>query len=371
MRNRPTYIIAEAGVNHNGSLEIAMQLVDVAADAGADAVKFQTFKAGKLVSQCARKANYQIENTGEAESQLEMVRKLELGEVEHRQLVDKCKSRHIDFLSTPFDEESLRFLVEEIGLSRIKVPSGEITNAPFLLEIARTGKQVILSTGMSTLGEVEQALAVLAYGFLTPSGNPAEIDLMKAYQSQAGRRILTERVTVLHCTTEYPTDLADVNLQAMESLSAAFQLPVGYSDHTEGIVVPLAAAARGAVILEKHFTLDRTMPGPDHRASLEPDELLQMVQSVRAVEKALGSSTKAPTAGEIDNRMVARRSIVATCDIACGEAFTVANLCLKRPGNGISPFRYWDLLGKRAQRDYSADEVLTEDLVGRGEDGLP
>lgn len=357
MNNR-VYIIAEAGVNHNGSLERAIQLVDVAADAGADAVKFQTFKADKLVSRTAPKAEYQFKNTGTSESQHEMIRELELDEAAHAALVLHCKSKCIEFLSTPFDLESLETLVWKFDLSMVKISSGDITNAPLLLETARTGKPVILSTGMSTLGEIETALGILAFGYIESKEPPSLPAFEQVYGSAKGRNMLQDKVTLLHCTTEYPAPFAEVNLRAMPMLRQAFDLPVGYSDHTTGIAIPVAAVALGAVIIEKHFTLDRNLPGPDHKASLEPDELKQMVRSIREVELALGSSVKQPAASELKNRSVARKSLVTAKDIRKGESFTQDNLAIKRPGDGISPVHYWEWLGKIADRDYQQDDEV-------------
>lgn len=352
------YIIAEAGINHNGSLNEAIQLVDVAAEAGADAVKFQTFNADKLVSRTAPKAEYQIRNTGDSESQHEMIRKLELDEAAHAALVFHCKSRGIEFLSTPFDLKSLEMLVWKFNLSRVKISSGDITNAPLLLETARTGKPVILSTGMSTLGEIEMALEVLAFGYTEPNTPPSLQAFEQAYSSANGHKALQESVTLLHCTTEYPAPFADVNLRAMTTLQQAFNLAVGYSDHTPGIAIPVAAASLGASIIEKHFTLDRNLPGPDHKASLEPEELKQMVQFIREVELALGSSVKQPATSELKNRPIARKSLVAGRDIRKGEPFTQDNLSVKRPGNGVSPSLYWEWLGKIADRDYQQGDQV-------------
>jgi len=356
--NKPAYIIAEAGVNHNGSLEQAFLLVDAAAEAGADAVKFQTFKADKLVSRAAAKAEYQIGTTGKNESQHEMIRKLELDEAAHMRLLQHCRSKGIEFLSTPFDLESLDMLVSRFDLSRIKLASGEITNGPFLLAAARTGKPTILSTGMSNLGDVEMALAVLAFGYTCPEAIPSLAAFEAAYCSDDGRSALSDKVTLLHCTTEYPAPLAAVNLRVMETLRQAFRLPVGYSDHTSGIAIAIAAAALGATVIEKHFTLDRNLPGPDHQASLEPEELKQMVRSIREVETALGSSVKQPAPCERGNRSVARKSLVAARPIGKGEHFSIGNLTVKRPGDGISPMYYWDWLGKPADRDYQADDKV-------------
>jgi len=357
--NSSVYIIAEAGVNHNGSLEQAIRLIDVAAKAGANAVKFQTFKADKLVCRAAPKAEYQIENTGASESQHEMIRKLELDESAHATLIRHCNEKGIEFLSTPFDLESLEMLARKFDLSRIKLPSGDITNAPLLLEAARTGKPVILSTGMSTLGEIEVALGILAFGYSVKKEDiPSLVAFEKVYGSTMGRKALKNKVTLLHCTTEYPAPFADVNLRAMVTLQRAFGMPVGYSDHTPGIAIPVAAVALGAIIIEKHFTLDRNLPGPDHKASLEPDELNQMVNSIREVELALGSSIKQPAPSEIGNRTVARKSLVASRNIRKGEPYTQDNLAAKRPGDGISPIHYWEWLGKIAEIDYKQDDKV-------------
>jgi N-acetylneuraminate synthase len=351
------FIIAEAGVNHNGSLDIAMQLVDAAVAAGADAVKFQTFKADKLVTRSALKAAYQIITTGEQESQLAMLQKLELKYEFHFQLRDYCASRHIGFLSTAFDFESLDFLVDQVGVEQLKIPSGEITNGPFLLAHALTGKPCIVSTGMATLGEIETALGVLAFGYLQGE-NPSLCAFQQAYSSESGRKILRDKVTLLHCTSEYPTPMAHVNLRSMDVLQQAFGLPVGYSDHTEGLVVPIAAAARGACLIEKHFTLNKLQPGPDHLVSLEPDELKQMVTAIRAVELALGEASKIPQPIELQNRDVARKSLVAGKSIAVGDNFSDENLTIKRPGTGLSPMNYWLMLGRSSHRSYQPDELL-------------
>lgn len=358
MKDNKVLIIAEAGVNHNGSLDMALKLIDVAADAGADAVKFQTFKADKVVSRFAPKAEYQTRNTGVVDSQLEMVKKLELNEEQHMVLVEHCRKRGIEFMSTPFDLDSVNFLANVIKVSRLKIPSGEITNGLILLKFAQTGKPLILSTGMSTLDEVELALGVLAFGFINSGEKPSMGAFKEAYSSNEGQAFLKEKVSLLHCTTEYPAPFDEVNLKAMDTLRDKFSLPAGYSDHTIGIAVPIAAVARGAVIIEKHFTLDRNLPGPDHKASLEPEELQQMVSSIRQIELALGTGIKQPTASELKNMAVARKSLVAAKDIKLGEAFTEANLGVKRPGTGISPLEYWDLLGKNANKEYKTDEVI-------------
>ncbi len=354
------YIIAEAGVNHNGSPELAKKLIEAAAKAGADAVKFQTFRAEKLASTAAQKAAYQQKTTDAGESQAEMLRKLELPLAAYPALISLCEEKGIDFLSTPFEAESLKFLTEECRLSRIKIPSGEVTNGPFLLEIARTGLPVILSTGMSTLGEVETALAVLAFGYLYEGAPRDEEDFSRAYGKAQESGLLRDKVSLLHCTTEYPAPFDEVNLAAMDTMKKAFGLPVGYSDHTAGISIPLAAAARGATIIEKHFTLDKTLPGPDHKASLSPDELTAMVKGIRQIDKAIGNGRKAPTEMERGNLAVVRKSIVAKAAIQAGAVFSEDNLTIKRPATGMSPMRYWELLGKRAVRDYEADELIQE-----------
>lgn len=351
-------IIAEAGVNHNGSRELALRLVDAAADAGADVVKFQAFRAEALAATFAHKAEYQAKTTGVGESQLEMLRSLELGEADFREIRQHCRRRGIRFLATPFDEQSLDELVNKHEVEAIKLGSGDVTNAPLLLRAARSRRRVILSTGMSTLAEVEEALGVLAYGY-APAQEPPSLDAFrKAFRSAAGQEALRRNVTLLHCTTEYPAAYEDVNLRAMDTLRATFGLPVGLSDHTPGIHVAVAAVARGAVMIEKHLTLDRNLPGPDHRASLEPDEFRQLVTAIRQVEAALGSDTKAPAPGELANVPVARRSLVAARDIRKGETFTAENLAVKRPGSGTSPMRYWEWLGRVAERDYKKDQPL-------------
>lgn len=354
------YIIAEAGVNHNGSVDMALQLVDAASDAGADAVKFQTFKTDLLVSKAAPKADYQVKAMGELETQYEMLKKLELDEVSHRTLIEYCRRKGIEFLSTPFDSESVDLLTGVFNLPRLKISSGEITNAPLLLKVASTGKPVILSTGMSSLGEIESALGVLAFGYTQSEKDPAIEGFVEAYGSWKGQNALRDNVVLLHCTSEYPAPYSDVNLRAMDTLHAAFGLPVGFSDHTPGIAVPIAAAARGAVVIEKHFTLDRNLPGPDHKASLEPCELIEMVKSIRQVEESLGYSVKSPALSEKKNISVARKYLVAAREIKPGEIFTAENITVKRGGRGISPLYYWDMLGKRAVRKYAEDEVITD-----------
>lgn len=353
-----TYIIAEAGVNHNGSVDLAMALVKAARQAGADAVKFQTFTASLVATQSASKAPYQVDPDRQMESQAEMLRLLELNEDAHRALVRHCQELGIQFLSTPFDLAALDLLTTRLDVSELKLASGEITNSELLLRAAQSKKPIILSTGMSTLGEIEAALAVLAFGYLSLSERPGQTAFHAAFCSNAGQQELRERVTLLHCTTEYPAPFAAVNLRAMTSLALAFGLRVGISDHTPGIAVPLAAVAMGATMVEKHFTLDRHLPGPDHKASLEPDELAKMIEGIRQVEQALGSPLKRPAHCELNNRQIARRSLVATRPIGRGEMFSEQNLGAKRPGGGMSPMLYWDLIGSQARREYQADELI-------------
>ncbi|WP_419875557.1 N-acetylneuraminate synthase [Candidatus Pristimantibacillus sp. PTI5] len=353
-----TFIIAEAGVNHNGSLEMAVQLIDAAVEAGTDAVKFQTFKADNLVTRNAAKAEYQNKTTDSNETQYEMIKKLELDEEAHQYLINYCKNKGIEFLSTPFDHDSVDLLVQTFNLSQIKVSSGDLTNAPLLLQIAQTGKPIIISTGMSNLSEIEQALSVLAFGYMNNQEQPSIRAFELAYSSEAGQSALRKNVTILHCTTEYPAPFAEVNLRAMDTLKQAFGLTVGFSDHTPGIAIPVAAVARGAMVIEKHFTLDRTLPGPDHKASLEPNELKLMVQSIRQVEMALGSTIKRPADSEHKNMEIARKSILASKPIFKGQKFSEENLMIKRPGDGVAPIHYWSLLGREADTDYEAAEPV-------------
>ena len=356
-----TWVIAEAGVNHNGQEDLALKLVDEAVAAGADVVKFQTFKAKNLVTDTAEQADYQVQNTGKSETQLSMLSRLELSFSAHHRLVEYCKQKDIVFLSTAFDSESLNFLVNELGLSTLKIPSGEITNAPFLLEHARTGCDLIVSTGMCDLSDIESALGVLAFGLTeSASAEPSETAFRLAYASTVGQRALQEKVRLLHCTTEYPTTMKEVNLRVLNTFKSAFGLPVGYSDHTEGVAVATAAVALGAMIIEKHFTLDKSMEGPDHKASLEPAELRQMVTNIREVEVALGSPIKHPTDTEFMNRRVVRKSLVAAKRIQRGEAFSSSNLAIKRPGTGLAPIHYWDLLSTAAKRAYAAGDLIVD-----------
>lgn len=354
-----TLIIAEAGVNHNGDAKLAFQLIDVAHKAGADIVKFQTFKAKNLTTVQAVQADYQVVNTQKQESQLAMLTRLELSYETHHQLLDYCDQLGIEFLSTAFDSESLHFLVNDLGLKRLKIPSGEITNAPLVLEHARTGCDLIVSTGMATLSEIEAVLGVIAFGYIAQHDEqPSIVAFADAYASEDGQKALQGKVTLLHCTTEYPAPINEVNLRAMDTMTRAFDLPVGYSDHTEGLAVSVAAVARGAVLLEKHFTLEKNMEGPDHKASLDPKELGDLVTSVRQVEQALGRSVKYPTASEKKNKVVARKSLVAALPIMIGEEFSAKNVVAKRPGNGQSPFSYWNLQGQFAKHNYKEGDFV-------------
>lgn len=331
---KKVFIIAEAGVNHNGSSDIAKELIDAAVKAGADAVKFQTFKAANLVSKTAQKADYQKQTTDVEESQFEMIQKLELDVDAHKELISYCKHKNILFLSTPFDHESIE-LLHKLGLEVFKIPSGEITNLPYLRHIGSLNKRVILSTGMANLGEIEAAINVIM---------------------QAGSN--RKNITILHANTEYPTPMEDVNLKAMVTIGNAFNTNYGYSDHTLGIEVPIAAVALGASIIEKHFTLDKNMPGPDHRASLEPHELISMIQAIRNIEQALGSTVKKPSPSETKNKSIARKSLVAKTSIKKGEFFTEENLTIKRPGTGISPMRWDEVIGTKAVNNYQEDDLI-------------
>lgn len=328
------FIIAEAGVNHNGSIELAKKLINIASESGADAVKFQTFKAEKLVSKNAQKADYQKQTTSKIESQFDMIKKLELDLETHKELISYCKTKNIMFLSTPFDHDSIE-LLSDLGLEIFKIPSGEITNLPYLRHIGKLNKKVILSTGMADIGEIEEALDVLI---------------------NAGTK--KENITVLHANTMYPTPMEDVNLKAMITIGNTFDIAYGYSDHTLGIEVDIAAVALGACCIEKHFTLDCTMEGPDHKASLEPDELKAMIKAIRNIELALGSSIKKPSKSEIPNMQIARKSIVAKMDIKKGDKLSEENITIKRPGNGINPMRWDEIVGSVATKDYKEDELI-------------
>jgi N-acetylneuraminate synthase len=333
----PCLIIAEAGVNHNGSLEMAFQLIDAAVQAGADAIKFQAFKADTLVTKRAPKAAYQRELTGEAESQYEMLKKLELSFADHEKLLAYCQQEGILFMSSPFDEECADML-EELGVAAYKIPSGEITNLPYLEHIAAKGKLMIVSTGMSFLAEVETAVRAIE-----AAGNPGLI--------------------LLHCVSAYPADPQDINLRAMETLAAAFKHPVGFSDHTKGIEIPLAAVALGACVVEKHFTLDKNLPGPDHKASLEPDELVELVQGIRKVESALGSGRKGPAHDELETSAVARKSLVAAADLPAGTTLSDKHIAVRRPGTGLPPAMKPRLIGKTTSADLNTGDLFTLEML--------
>lgn len=352
------YVIAEAGVNHNGDLELAHRLVDCAADAGADAVKFQTFVAEKLATGAVHKASYQQRTTDAQESQLEMLRKLELPREWHWELRAHARDRGIEFLSTAFDAGSLTFL-EELGMPFYKVPSGELTNGPLLWQFARQGRPLVVSTGMATMSEVEQALAVIAHAFNAGTEPTDLAEIWRGWGRPEWRASLQDRVTLLHCTSQYPTPMNEVNLKAMDTLKA-FGLPVGYSDHTEGILIPIAAVARGATFIEKHFTLDRHMPGPDHKASLEAAELSLMIRQIRDLQQAMGDGVKCPQPSEWNTRQAARQHVVAARNIAAGIVLTREDLTTTRSGGGLPATDLWGLVGKIASKGYGAGEMILQ-----------
>jgi N-acetylneuraminate synthase len=357
-------IIAEAGVNHNGSVELAKNLVDAARHAGADFIKFQTFTADSHIAPDASCAEYQSRNIGKGQTMLEMVRQLELPFAAFAEIKEYCDAHHISFISTPYDQESVNFLAT-IDVPFFKIPSGELTNAPLLLHVARQGKPMIASTGMATVDEIERALGVLAFGLLSPAAsNISEGAFTEALASANGRKCLRENVTLLHCVTEYPAPMEQLNLNAIATLREKFQLSVGYSDHSAGTIAPIAAAAMGAVIIEKHLTMDHELEGPDHKASLEPQEFSKMVRDIRAIEAALGDGEKVPGPAESKNIPLVRRSLFAAAAIKRGELFSDRNLIAKRPGTGVSPFDYWKLIGGAANRDYRADEMIDFDANG-------
>lgn len=351
------YIIAEAGVNHNGNKDLAIRLVDAAAEVGADAVKFQTFKASKLASKTVEKAKYQKENTEIEESQLEMLSNLELPEDWHFELQQHAKTRGIEFLSTAFDETSLTFL-QTLDLPIYKVPSGELTNAPLLWRFAKTGKPLILSTGMATFSEVEEGLAIVAHA-LHSDVEPCRMDdVWQIWGNREVREKLKKQVTLLHCTSQYPTPWHEVNLKAMDTMAAAFGLDVGYSDHTEGTVIPLAAVARGAKIIEKHFTLDKNLPGPDHKASIEVPEFKKLIHEIRILEVALGDGIKAPQPSEWDTRRVARQSIIAANYLPQGQIIKRNDLTTARTGGGLPPKLIWELIGSTSKKEYEPGDIF-------------
>lgn len=355
-----TKIIAEAGVNHNGSVDRAHEMICVAAKCGADIVKFQAWSAELLASRHAGMASYQIANTGESTSQIDLLKNLELPKEAYKELIRTCAENRVEFLCTPMDMPSIELLAN-LGVGRLKIPSGEITNAPYLVAAGATRIPCIVSTGMATLAEVKAALGAIAWGYFAKKGKPSFQSCSALWDEVQSDGSLREVLTILHCTTEYPAPFSDVNLAAMQSLGDKFQLPVGYSDHTAGISISIAAAALGATIIEKHFTLSRELPGPDHLASLEPKELTELILSVRQVNLAIGNGLKAPANSELGNIPIARKSLVAAQQIPRGELFTASNLVSKRPGSGLSPWKYWDLLGRPAARGYECDDLITED----------
>ncbi len=355
------YIIAEAGVNHNGSMDIAYKLIDEAYDAGADAVKFQTFNTKNLVTGDSPKAEYQKLSTDSKESQFSMLKKLELSKENHYLLNNYCLKKGIDFLSTAFDIDSLKFLVNEIRPKKLKIASGELTNGPFLLAHTKTKPDILLSTGMSTFSEINDALEVLAFGLIgDKKTKPSKDAFRECFKTDIAQEILRKKVTILHCTSEYPAPMNEINLKAMESLSKRFGLKVGYSDHSEGTLVPILAASMGATVIEKHLTLDKKMLGPDHQASIEPFELRFMIESIRSLEKIMGDSKKFPSKSEIKNIKIVRKSLVASRDIKKGEKFSKDNLTAKRPGDGLNPMHYWNLLGKRSKTIIKEGELIDE-----------
>lgn len=354
-----TFVIAEAGVNHNGSLDLALQMIDLAAKAGADAVKFQTFKAEKLVAAYTDMAAYQERQLGKKLTQLELLKALELSPEAHYKMQAHCKRRNIEFMSTAFDSESLTLLADDLKLGRFKISSGDMNNAPFVLQHAKLGKDMIISTGMSTLDEIEQMLGVVAFGLTSrPQAEASEAIFRDAYASETGRDALREKVTLLHCSTEYPVPLANINLAAMQLLAETFDVAVGYSDHSTSLRVGGLAVAAAATVIEKHFTTDRSLPGPDHAASLTPEELTSMIDNIRFAEKVLGAKEKVPSEAEDNNAKVARKVICASQDIKKGEVFSEQNLALLRSGEGVSPIRYWEYLSTKAARSYKKGDRI-------------
>lgn len=353
-------IIAEAGVNHNGDELLARELIDVAAGAGADFVKFQTFTADSLVTKRAKKAEYQSKNDQSTSTQVEMLRKLELDQDCFFRLFEYCKKKKIRFMSTAFDISSADFLVHKLEQNILKIPSGEIVNGPYLLEHAKYNKKIILSTGMATLAEIEYALSIIAFGFLgNPNKKPGRDEFMSAYISKDGQTALRENVSLLHCTTDYPAPYKDANLRCIQTLASSFGLQTGFSDHTEGILAPIAAVALGASIIEKHFTIDKSLEGPDHKASLDPQNLVAMVSGIRNIEVALGSGNKIPTFLESKNKISVRQSLVAVENIKAGDYFTNKNIGTRRTGSGLSASLYWDVMGKQAVCDMDKfDEIV-------------
>lgn len=356
------YIIAEVGVNHNGKLDLAMKLIDVAKDCGADAVKFQTFKAESLVTAYAEKADYQKANDAASTSQLDMLKRLELSFEDHFKLKEYCAKKQIDFMSSAFDLECLKFLIYDLKLQTIKVPSGETANYPFIYELAKSQVKAVVSTGMFEMDEIKTALAVMVKGY---KNEPMDIKSLEKLSLGEISEVLKDKISLLHCTTAYPCRPEDANIRVVETFKNVFKVPVGFSDHTQGFTGSLAAVSLGAKVIEKHITLDCNMEGPDHKASLDPVRFKEYVSLIRETEKVLGSSEKKPTDEELKNRVFARKSVVAKRSIKAGEAFNEQNIDLKRPGNGLSSLYYWDIMGKKAQRDLNKDEmILSKDING-------
>jgi N-acetylneuraminate synthase len=351
-------VIAEAGVNHNGNINLALALVDAAAKAGADVVKFQTFSAARLATAAAGMAEYQKRNVGGVEPQIDMLRRLELSPEAHTALVERCKQRGIAFLSSPFDMESLHFLIDNLDCQTIKIPSGEITNGPLLFAIGRSGRRAILSTGMADISEIAASLDLLAWGYLGRDVKTGIDQVASARKLPEVQALMAENVVILQCTTEYPAPLDTINLRAMDTLRNSFGLPVGFSDHSEGVAAAIAASALGAVIVEKHITLDRNLPGPDHKASIEPSEFASMVAGIRAVEKAMGTGGKLLFPVEIANRPIARKSLVAARPICAGAVIGADDMTAMRPGTGISPMQFWAIVGTVASRTYDPGELI-------------
>jgi len=358
LKNEGVTVIAEIGVNHNGDSQMALKLVEAAAEAGVNAVKLQTFIPELVISPRAPKASYQIKTTGNEGSQLEMVRQLCLDKDSHRQIQKRCAELNISFLSTPFDLQSLHFLLEDLKLSTIKLSSADITNGPLIYAAASHAEQLIISTGLCTMEEIAEAMDLVAYAFSTSEPPQNRKAFAGAHQNPKTETQLRERVTLLHCVSEYPAPMEELNLKAMDTLAEVFGVPVGFSDHSLGITAPIAAVARGACLIEKHFTLDRNLPGPDHRASLEPYELIDLVQSIRQVEKSLGNGIKKPSISELQNLKVVRRSLMATRDITAGEVISDEAIVALRPSGGCNPMDIWDLLDKPATRSYRKGEPL-------------
>ncbi len=357
------FIIAEIGVNHNGDMNLAKQLILSAKEAGADAVKFQTFVAEKLVTPHAKKAQYQLQNTAQEQSQLAMLKSLELSQAQHIELLDYCQSVNIQFLSTPFDHQSAEFLANDLALTQIKISSGDLTNAPLLYLVAKFGCQLIISTGMATMAEIKTALGVIALGALNRNEEwlpPTYDNFIKAFESAEGQKQLKQNVSILHCTTDYPAQPEELNLKVLQAYKETFKLPIGYSDHSLGQQASCSAVALGATIIEKHITLDQNLPGPDHKASIEPEDFKRFIKAIREVEVLLGQSIKQPTRSEKKNIPIARKSLVANTHIQKGQTFSIENLACKRPGDGMSPIHFWGLLNQVASRDYQSGDLIDE-----------